>query len=169
MKTSIELTEDFYVHLARGLWLSGYLVKIGKCICKLVSERAKFQGRFADYEEFGLLVQLKSENTSGIPYLRSGIIALGMIVFSVQRWYSGIFGIGTMNWFTQSNTMHKIWELNQDLMKQKYRMHNLYVQVSNRHSNWCTISHRKKNSREYQKNSCWFGMSVMDGNLCASF
>ena len=43
MKTSIELTEDFYVHLARGLWLSGYLVKIGKCICKLVSERAKFQ------------------------------------------------------------------------------------------------------------------------------
>ena len=48
----------------------------------------------------------------------------------VQRWYSGIFGVGTMNWFTQSNSMHTVWELNQDLMKQKYRMHNLYVQVS---------------------------------------
>ena len=35
-----------------------------------------------------------------------------------------------MNWFTQSNSMHKVWELNEDLMKQKYRMHNLYLQVS---------------------------------------
>lgn len=26
--------------------------------------------------------------------------------------------------------MHKVWELNEDLMKQKYRMHNLYLQVS---------------------------------------
>ena len=58
------------------------------------------------------------------------MLAVGMIVLSVQRWYSGIFGVGTMNWFTQSNTMHKVWELNQDLMKQRYRMHNLYVQVS---------------------------------------
>ena len=61
-------------------------------------------------------------------------------LYLVQRWYSGIFGIGTMNWFTQSNSMHTVWELNEHLMKQKYRMHNLYVQVS---SQTCTRTREK--------------------------
>ena len=47
----------------------------------------------------------------------------------VQRWFSGIFGVGTIDWFKDRNSMHKIWELNENLMKQKYRMHNIYVQV----------------------------------------
>ena len=47
---------------------------------------------------------------------------------SVQRWYSGMFGVGTMHWIN-SNSMHKIWKLNEDMLKQKYRMHNLYVKV----------------------------------------
>ena len=49
--------------------------------------------------------------------------------FLVQRWYSGLFGVGTMHWIN-SNSMHQVWKLNEDMLKQKYRMHNLYVQVS---------------------------------------
>ena len=49
--------------------------------------------------------------------------------FEVQRWFSGIFGVRTIDWFKDRNSMHKIWELNENLMKQKYRMHNTYVQV----------------------------------------
>ena len=49
--------------------------------------------------------------------------------FLVQRWFSGIFGVGTIDWFKDRNSMHEIWELNENLMKQKYRMHNIYVQV----------------------------------------
>ena len=26
--------------------------------------------------------------------------------------------------------MHEVWKLNEDMLKQKYRMHNLYVKVS---------------------------------------
>ena len=47
---------------------------------------------------------------------------------SVQRWYSGMFGVGTMHWIN-SNSMHEVWKLNEDILKQKYRMHNLYVKV----------------------------------------
>ena len=64
------------------------------------------------------------------PLSRHRVCSLVPDFYLVQRWYSGIFGVGTMNWFTQSNSMHKVWELNEDLMKQKYRMHNLYLQVS---------------------------------------
>ena len=33
-----------------------------------------------------------------------------------------------MHWIN-SNTMHEVWKLNEDMLKQKYRMHNLYVKV----------------------------------------
>ena len=39
-----------------------------------------------------------------------------------------MFGVGTIHW-GQSNSMHEVWKLNEDMLKQKYRMHNLYVQV----------------------------------------
>ena len=46
----------------------------------------------------------------------------------VQRWYSGLFGVGTIHWIN-SNSMHEVWKLNEDMLKQKYRVHNLYVKV----------------------------------------
>ena len=33
-----------------------------------------------------------------------------------------------MHWIN-SNTMHEVWKLNEDMLKQKYHMHNLYVKV----------------------------------------
>ena len=54
----------------------------------------------------------------------------------VQRWYSGMFGVETLSWW-DSHSAVEIWKNNKNMLKQKYRMHNLYVQVSpivpNRH------------------------------------
>ena len=46
----------------------------------------------------------------------------------MQRRYSGLFGVETMHWIN-SNSMHQVWKLNENMLKQKYRMHNLYVKV----------------------------------------
>ena len=97
MKTLIELTEDFFNHLAHGLCLSGYLVKNGKCICKLVSERVKLQVRFLDYEEFGLNGRLKSENASDKSY--------------VGCWNDCVFSSAMVQW--------NIWSRNNELVHTK--------------------------------------------------
>lgn len=47
----------------------------------------------------------------------------------VQRWYSGMFGVETLSWW-DSHSAVEIWKNNEKMLKQKYRMHNLYVQVS---------------------------------------
>ena len=47
----------------------------------------------------------------------------------VQRWYSGMFGVETLSWW-DSHSAVEIWKNNKNMLKQKYRMHNLYVQVS---------------------------------------
>ena len=92
------------LHTEHFLCRLGYLVKNGNGIWKSVG--------------FLKFFVVANEEASDVLYK-----------YLVQRWYSGMFGVGTMHWIN-SNSMHEVWKLKNDMLKQKYRMHNLYVKVN---------------------------------------
>ena len=73
---------------------------------------------------------------------------------AVQRWYSGMFGVETLSWW-DSHSAVEIWKNNKNMLKQKYRMHNLYVQVSSVLLEYCSkyTYDISEFSRGYQKTS----------------
>lgn len=97
-------------------WMAAYLLPMEHFSCRLDCLVKNGNGiwKLVRFVKFFILT---NEETSDVLYKRS-----------VQRWYSGMFGVGTMHWIS-SNSMHDVWQLNADLLKQKYRMHNLYVEV----------------------------------------
>ena len=111
----------------------GYLVKNGNGIWKLV--------------RFSILLSFQTKSICVSNWLHKGL---------VQRWYSGMFGVGTMHW-VNSNSMHEVWKLNEDMLKQKYRMHNLYVKVY--FHRFCAIE-RRFNNRNSDKGSKTTALSV---------
>ena len=91
-------------------------------------------------------------------------------MFVVQRWYSGMFGVETLSWW-DSHSAVEIWKNNKNMLKRKYRMHNLYVQVSTIFQILILVKIMINMilSREYQKISSSFGTSKMAGNQFADF
>ena len=92
-------------------------------------------------------------------------------MFVVQRWYSGMFGVETLSWW-DSHSAVEIWKNNKNMLKQKYRMHNLYVQVNpifQKPPFSSVVDDFIIFSRGCQKISFLFGTSKMDGNQFADF